>query len=404
MGYSSEAVMVLSTAAAATVGEALARAGGRFYGVGEDGSERGRVAGEPEAPVVYEDELYTPNSVSGVLVGRRGPWMYVDCKSQISDAMRRRFIAVLVEELEAAGITEARLATPSEDDKHGGPLRELASIERAVVLCLYPPFTPQPRPVEPRAIGVPRHWIDEAGRWLGTGPPPVALAMVGSVFGASRFEPIETALGRLGSEGIGLVAAGDPGSRVRAVHASGGFPNLNPPNLALAAGGPGVDDAGLLVELEGLIAFARGLAADVRYAFAAIHVDFSGFTNKHHPPDWTCEGDGVNPVANPHMERLLGEIVLDGFPCQILGPGHVARLGELPPGAQHLGGGRVELAVGRPEDWLLEQDAYSRRAYPEKYTLSAYRRNRTVQEDARRILRRCLVTRSETFALLARRE
>lgn len=59
--------------------------------------------------------------------------------------------------------------------------------------------------------------------------------------------------------------------------------------------------------------------------------------------------------------------------------------------------------MGRPDDWLLE-DACSRRGYPERYMLSAYRRNRTVQDDARRILRRCLLTRgeSESAALLAR--
>lgn len=62
------------------------------------------------------EDLYTPNYVQDVCLATRGPWTYVDCKGWIEPAMREQMIAILVEELDRAGVTNARLEVPSEDE------------------------------------------------------------------------------------------------------------------------------------------------------------------------------------------------------------------------------------------------------------------------------------------------
>ncbi len=54
---------------------------------------------------------YTPNHVFGVRMAPRGPWCKVDCKGFIPPPMRERMIAVLIEELERAGVS-ARVEVP----------------------------------------------------------------------------------------------------------------------------------------------------------------------------------------------------------------------------------------------------------------------------------------------------
>ncbi|KUL41260.1 hypothetical protein [Actinoplanes awajinensis] len=54
----------------------------------------------------------------------------------------------------------------------------------------------------------------------------------------------------------------------------------------------------------------------------------------------------------PGGEHVPDLIVPAAMWFQVLSPGHLARLGGPPPGAEPLGAGRVGLTVGEPEQWL----------------------------------------------------
>ena len=114
-GCSNEHVIITAWSGKKAAGAALARAAGRFSGITEDGrepSDEEWQAIEAEARATGRDWPYTPNYVSDVEFAARGPWCYVDCKGYIWPAMRERMIAVLVEELERAGVS-ARIEVPS---------------------------------------------------------------------------------------------------------------------------------------------------------------------------------------------------------------------------------------------------------------------------------------------------
>jgi hypothetical protein len=118
-GSSHEHVIITGSADPQAAGAALSRAGARFSGVTEDGREPSGQeweALEEEVLATGRDFPYTPNWVSGVRLASRGPWCYVDCKGCIPPAMRERMIAVLVEELERAGVS-CRVEVPSAGER-----------------------------------------------------------------------------------------------------------------------------------------------------------------------------------------------------------------------------------------------------------------------------------------------
>ena len=105
-----EHVMIITSEDPASAEAALAWAAARFYCVTEDGREL-----SPDS-LSDTDEAYTPNYVSHVCLAQRGPYVYVDCKSQISLDMPSRFLAILHEELDRAGIKDALVIVPSADE------------------------------------------------------------------------------------------------------------------------------------------------------------------------------------------------------------------------------------------------------------------------------------------------
>jgi hypothetical protein len=65
-----------------------------------------------------------------------------------------------------------------------------------------------------------------------------------------------------------------------------------------------------------------------------------------------------NRYVDAHSFALVAdELVLDAFWYQVLGPGHLRRLGRRPPGAAPLPSGRVELTLGEARTWLAADDA-----------------------------------------------
>jgi hypothetical protein len=117
-GSSHEHVIITGSPDPKAAVSALKRAGSRFSGVTEHGQEPTEAewaAIERHVQATGTDWPYTPNYVSAVGMAPRGPWCYVDCKGFIPAPMRERMIAVLVEELERAGVS-ARIEVPSMEE------------------------------------------------------------------------------------------------------------------------------------------------------------------------------------------------------------------------------------------------------------------------------------------------
>ena len=114
-GSANEHVIITGASDPQAAGMALSQASGRFTMVTDDGrelSDEEAGALDEEMEATGEDGPYTPNSVSGVTFASRGPWCSVDCKGSIPPAMRERMIAIMIEELERAGVS-GRIEVPS---------------------------------------------------------------------------------------------------------------------------------------------------------------------------------------------------------------------------------------------------------------------------------------------------
>lgn len=137
--------------------------------------------------------------------------------------------------------------------------------------------------------------------------------------------------------------SGDTDSRLRL--ATGAF-SFKHQNIALAAGGPGASDEELLKIMEDLKDVARALAPELALAFIDFNYSFNSASTSN-------SGFTRDEIGGPTLiEPICDEQSFDGFPWQILGPKHLAHLGELPPDARALPGGRFEVAVGDAKDWL----------------------------------------------------
>jgi hypothetical protein len=95
----------VSSADPAAARAALAAAAARFAVVAADGRE----FADGDELVAEDPHLYTPNSVSDPEDHADGPWIYCDCKDGTMPLMARTMLRIVVEELRAAGVTNAQL-------------------------------------------------------------------------------------------------------------------------------------------------------------------------------------------------------------------------------------------------------------------------------------------------------
>lgn len=242
--------------------------------------------------------------------------------------------------------------------KHGGSLTSslwgLAALGPAVICRLYPP---PPEMWEDPPTGLPQEWVEEAAAWLtdGLAADHALWSEVGLVdFSLDRARvPSFLDLQRRHRRSALVVAArprpdgadhptdspqsvgwleGDERPLRAAAVCSGPFQT----HLALGAGGPG-SSSDIPIIFQAFTSLARRMTEGLSYGFVDVAPTFLRFTGASHP-----------------LEPFCDEAVFDGFPYQVLGPGHLDRLGGPPPGSRALADGRVELAAGQMSAWIAE--------------------------------------------------
>lgn len=346
-----------------------------------------------------------------------GPFLMVD-GGDVPQSLLQTIPDILVRHLESMDITNGIVASPG--DYVMGYLNWL---EKAVILQL---FTPPPPPGERlrRRHLAPAEWIAALAPWLCEGVAEgldvwAAMAMVNFPLPATE---VAAFLERARSAGGTIVVGAPPnfsaapkayqpdpmmaqfarrrlGGRVRGFTANTiGFER----RVTIAAGGPDVSDGEMLAIVDSFRKLARGLADTVAYSFVTTWGSFDRFAANLDTPWWikpyaTWPAD-EDVRASAALGRAVGsisticdEVVMDGFPFQVLGPGHLQRLtrgGSVPSDLRPLPGGRMELTVGQPASWL-----------PHSPELPG------VQEQARKILTPCILAPEEWWPTVeARRQ
>ena len=219
-----------------------------------------------------------------------------------------------------------------------GPLEEIEDIPKAVVAVLLPP----PSRHWLRRSSLPPAWTDEVVRWLSARGDQTAWA------GARGIEVT------IASSGVGQFAkdhgdatflSGDPQSECRAAVMRHW---RTAAELILAGGGADADVAALADELRDLV---DRLAPDVAYAYISIEPTFTSVVTHSQLSDESVFSDDGKYRPRYMVSEACDEVVLDAYHHQVLGPGHLARLGEPPAGSKALTAGRVSVILGSPSDW-----------------------------------------------------
>lgn len=359
----------------------------------------------PEAPDAAEPN--TPNYVSDPMPAATGPFIFVDAKSWPEKALGR-LPELLAEQLQAAGLDEGLIVVPDQ----GGPLtdafvedKQQPGLARAVAAVLLTPvhgmWGSAPRGEIPDA------WLQLASQWLAghpEGPQRVRVAVVSLEFELDLADvPAFLSHARAVGTQVCRLVVGELEGRIRAVNLRAGSVV---PNVALGAGGPAAGDDDLLAAYHELVAALRGVAGQLGYGFASFDPDFNGLYGHLIETEWTTS---VGPPGSGGTMRLFGEMVADGFPYQVLGPGHLERLGSLWQSGlgTELDGGRMEVEIGEPAQWLLPADVHlaGRPGGPRGGAwngLTGKRRDPQAQLAARGLLAPCLLTNNEARLLLSR--
>ncbi len=291
---------------------------------------------DPEGPVV-----------SHPVLGPHGPLVRV-ARLEVGDDQLSAIPDLVANRLEEEGVAHAEVRAP----EPGGPLDRLDTCPNAVVLRLFPP---------PMGEGgsLPAGWIDIAGEWvLGDLAPHdvVPLRLLAIEFDVTVADAPAVLHQASTAQAWCDIVNGNVDERVRTASITFG----KAPHVALAAGGPACDSQALLARFHLLCEVAREYAGDVAFACIDFEAAFDGIGLGLPNTGWRDQG-GASP--NLVAGRLCDALVPDAYPYQVLGPGHLARLApdghdpEQPPLGDPIGGGKVELFIGEPVDWLPIYDA-----------------------------------------------
>lgn len=316
---------------------------------------------EKRAAGLGDEDALNPNYVGSVLPAATGPFVYIDAKA-VPTRLLKTIPEIVRLHLERLGVADAKIAVP----QAGGTLEYLRWYPNAVLLRLYPASS-TPRDGCAR---VPPLWLGEGVRWVegGLGEQGQVLVSVNSiefplelpelpafleqcrqlradscdvVAGPSPIPPPPAVPWRLGVDDLRAKedALARLGGRVRLAKLCHGWERSH---LVLAAAGPRLGPPELAAELEELKRIARRLAPELAYAFMTAQETL--MVQNGEMAGWSPAA----PRAAPELS--CDQVVFDAFPYQVLGPGHVERLGAAPRGARVLAGARIELEL--PEQRL----------------------------------------------------
>ena len=285
--------------------------------------------------------------VSLPVVGPDGPLIRV-ARLEVNDDVLSSIPDLVANRLEEAGVTDAVVRAP----EPGGALDRLDSCPNAVVLRLFPPPTAE-------GGSLPAGWIDIAGEWvLGDLAPSdvVPLRLLAVEFDVKVADAPAVLHQASTAQAWCDIVNGSVEERVRTASITFG----RAPHVALAAGGPLCDSQALVARFDLLCEVAREYADDVGYACLDVETTFDGIGLGLPNTGWRDQG-GASP--NLVAGRLCDVLVPDAYPYQILGRGHLARLGHPtydeadPPIGETIADGKVELFIGEPIEWLPIYDA-----------------------------------------------
>lgn len=323
----------------------------------------GNVSGNPDwpGPAWVSDVMQTPSSCLLMLDLGEPP-----------RAIAEEIVSALARVLARHGVPEPSLRLA----KSGGPFAKVQEVPNGVILRAYPAggATEKVWPFD-------KGWIDEALKWIGPGDP-VACSIISIEFSLSRQHArrfLEQQWVRKTTEQFGMFV-GDVTDRVGVVKfftVPAARPAHRWANLFLAAGGPSLSGGDLIAPYRELIAIGRRLAERSHYVFIDFVPTLVASTGSLHDAPWKYEGGASSEL----LDRVRDVLVFDGFPWQVIGPGHLQRLGSPPEGAVSIGNGKFELSVGEPEDWLRMPGA------------------KGVRQRARELLAACLPRESEAMKI-----
>jgi len=330
--------------------------------------------------------------LSPVLPAGTGPFIMIDGADMPFDILCT-IPDIIARHLRDAELDEATIAPGTQQ----GPLVDrglvLQALPKAVVALLYPP----PPDRYGHFARIPQEWFDTAVAWVRAGLDPEVdlMASVDSVQFPVAPDAAADLLAECQKAGVNTVVAvgGELSQRIRGVLGGAFFTYV--PSLAIGAGGPAASDAELaelVGELSGLV---RSLADQLGYGVVSVEPTFGNLAGSPHGTEWSIY-EGIRGGSFPD---LCDEVVLDAFPYQVLGPRHLERLGGLPEGARRLPGGRAELAIGEPGDWLFSESAIEARIARPWELVGSRRAKAGIEEEARRLLAPCLGQEPEVSSL-----
>lgn len=309
-----------------------------------------------------------------------GPYLTLDGQED-PELLLTMVVDVVARHLEEAGLHGAIIASPPLWGLWGAPFEDLP---RAVTLRALP----RPQELTGQEPGLPASWLAEARRWVcaGLAPDEGVGAAADEMQFPIRSDEVEAFFDqcRQSPPAHAFLLTGGLDTTIRAANACLWWVG---PSLALAFGGPGATDDALLDAMESLKEVARRLAEDASCVYVSLEATFGNFANVT-PVPWRPGAAQGNDVR-----RASDEIVIDAAHYQVLGPGHLRRLGAMPDGSRLLPKGRFELQIGKPGDWLLKPAAYRPGVLAPDW--ERHRRDPGVQERARQLLRPCLLQGSD---------
>jgi hypothetical protein len=251
--------------------------------------------------------------------------------SDTPPGLGRHTPAILIRHLEAAGVSNAQigLAPGLSEGRYAflGSLTPLAWAGLRAAAAPYPAGRFAAVPLAPRLIDVAAQWLRSQRQ-----PETVLLDLVASTAVPVSWDGIQPMVaGALASGGYTTLIASDFSSRA-AVAVLGDFAETGMSLRAARADG----------QAEWIAAQMRQQRETIRAV--AAEVGWAGVTSQRNP----------SPTARFHLPDLTVRTEFEAGPMwyQVLSLAQLERLGRPPPAAVGLPGGRYELTVGEPEQWI----------------------------------------------------